>query len=116
MGWKIAAVLWFLLECWLSHQSGKQSAEQSRRLAARSGANERRLRRDAHLLCFAILALLACLGFGPRALLFCAAWSALDELTKKGIEGRHCSPRDIRLNLLGAALGAAVWLVIQAVI
>ena len=110
MIWKVSSLLWLGVECWLSHQPGQSSAAQSRWLAERSGADERTLRKGAHVLCFAVLGLLACLGFGPWALVFCAAWSALDELTKKGIRGRHCSARDIRLNLLGTAIGGALWL------
>ena len=110
MLWKLVSALCFAGEAWLSHQPGKRSAEQSRWLAARSGADERALRKGAHVLCFAVLSLTAILGFGPAAFLFCAAWSALDEATKKRIPGRHCSARDIRLNLGGTALGGALWL------
>ncbi|MBR5343614.1 MAG: VanZ family protein [Oscillospiraceae bacterium] len=113
MGWKIASALWYLFECSLSHQPGKSSGAQSRWLAARSGTDERFLRRAAHPLCFAVLSLLSGLGFGLWGLGFSAAWSALDELSKKHIEGRHCSVRDIRLNLYGTAAGAAVWLILR---
>lgn len=113
MGWKIASALWYLFECWLSHQPGKRSGAQSRWLAARSGTDERLLRRAAHVACFAVLSLLAGLGFGLWGLGFSAAWSALDELTKKRIAGRHCSTRDIRLNLRGTALGAAASLALR---
>ena len=109
MLWKSAAALWFALECWLSHQPGKRSGAQSKWLAERSRTTERFLRRAAHVLCFFVLTLLACLGFGPWAIVFCAAWAALDEWTKKFVRGRHCSGRDILLNLLGLALGAALW-------
>ena len=109
MVWKIASVLWFCVECWLSHQPGKASGQKSRWLAQRSGTDEKRIRRAAHVLCFLVLSVLACLGFGPWALLFCAAWSALDELSKKRIRGRHCSGRDIRLNLIGTAAGGLIW-------
>ncbi len=108
MLWKLASALCFVGEAWLSHLPGERSAEQSRWAAKHSGADERKLRKAAHVLCFTMLALLACLGFGPWALLFCAAWSALDELTKDPRRGRHCSARDIRLNLLGTAIGGAL--------
>ena len=111
MIWKVFSLLWLGAEAWLSHQPGERSAEQSKWLAARSGADERWLRKAAHVLCFAVLALLGCLGFGPWALPSCASWAALDELTKKPIRGRHCSSRDIRRNLLGTAIGGALWLI-----
>ena len=110
MGWKTAAVLWYLLECWLSHVPGHRSGAQSRWLAEHSGTDERLLRRAAHVLCFAGLSLLSGLGFGWWGAAFSTAWSALDELTKRGIRGRHCSRRDIRLNLIGTVIGTAVWL------
>ncbi len=113
MVWKIASVLWYGLECWLSHQPGTSSGAQSRWLAARSRTDERRLRRAAHVLCFAVLSLLAGLGFGLWGLGFSAAWSALDELSKKPVAGRHCSTRDMRLNLRGTAIGAAAWLALR---
>ena len=115
MVWKISSVLWYLFECWLSHQPGEQSGAESRWLAVRSRTNEKWIRKAAHVLLFAVLGLLAGLGFGPMALVFCAAWSVLDELTKKNIRGRHCSGRDMLLNLSGTALGAAALFVIRSV-
>lgn len=113
MLWKISSLLWFLAECWLSHQPGPASGKQSRWLAEHSGTDERLLRRGAHVICFSGLSLLSCLGFGMIGLLFSAAWSALDELSKKRIAGRHCSGRDVRLNLFGTAIGAAAWLALR---
>ena len=113
MVWKMTSVLWFIVECWLSHQPGEQSGANSRWLAVQSKTDEKIIRKAAHVLCFAVLSVLSCLGFGPLALIFCAAWSVLDELTKRKIRGRHCSGKDMALNLLGTAVGG-VFLVMMS--
>ena len=109
---KIAAIVVFLLEAFLSHQGGKQSGEESRWLSKVSGINEGFLRKSAHVLSFLIITVLAVSGFGTAGLIAAAIWALVDELTKPLLKNqRHCSGRDILLNLVGVAAGGTVVLI-----
>ena len=112
MIWKVAAVVWLIIEVVLSHTPGDRSGEQSEALACWTHLPERALRRGAHVVLFFLLSVLSTLGFGPWAFVFCVVWSVADELTKRGIEGRHCSALDIGLNLIGVVLGTLVWMAV----
>ena len=109
---RLAAVMVFIVECVLSHQGGEKSGEESAWLARTTGIKEGVLRGGAHVFLFSLLSVFSALGFGPWAFVFCVVWSVADELTKRGIEGRHCSALDIGLNLIGVVLGTLVWMAV----
>ena len=110
---RFAAVVVFIVECVLSHQGGEKSGEESAWLARTTGIKEGLLRRAAHVFLFAVLGLLAGLGFGWYGIGFAALWSFVDEATKPLIPGRHCSALDIGLNLIGVAAGLGVWALVR---
>lgn len=109
---RIAAVLIFIVECWLSHQGGKKSGEESRWLARATGIKEKTLRRMAHVLLFLALSVCTGLGFGWQRIVGVCIWSVLDEVTKIWVRGRHCSALDIGLNLLGTGIGLILYVVL----
>ena len=102
---KIVAILWFILEAWLSHTPGDKSGEESRSLSAVLHVNEGFLRKAAHVMMFAVLALLVALSFPQWCLWLVAGWALADEATKPFVLGRHFSWQDVGLNLLGTAVG-----------
>ena len=109
---QLAAVVVFIVEVLLSHTPGPASGAQSQSLSRLTHLPEPLLRRAAHVLLFAVLALLAALGFGWYGTGFVALWSVIDEATKPLIPGRHFSWIDVGLNLVGCALGTLVWLAV----
>ena len=113
MIWKVAAVVWLIIEVVLSHTPGDRSGAKSKTLSRLTGIKEGLLRRAAHVFLFAVLGLLAGLGFGWYGIGFAALWSFVDEATKPLIPGRHCSALDIGLNLIGVAAGLGVWALVR---
>lgn len=109
--WKIATVVWFGIEVVLSHTPGDQSGAKSQAISRLTGIDEGLLRRSAHVSLFAVLSLLAGVGWGWIGVVVSAVWSVLDEMTKRWIPGRHSSAFDMLLNLFGVVIGTAVWLI-----
>lgn len=109
---KLAAVVWLIIECWLSHTPGEKSGEESAWLARTTGIKEGLLRGGAHVFFFSLLSVFSSFGFGPWAFVFCVVWGVADEWTKGWIRGRHFSWIDVGLNLVGVAAGCLVWLVV----
>lgn len=124
--WIIATVAWLVFMTCLSHQKGTQTARASRTLARGvqpllPGKDlelvDLLLRKAAHLVLFAVLAVLAsgalteAGGTLPSPGLYGALllWCWLDEATKPLVPGRHFSWLDVGLNGVGILLGAAVW-------
>ena len=107
--WRVTAIVWLIIEVVLSHTPGDRSGAESKTLSRLTGIKEVLLRRAAHVILFAVLALLAGLGFDWYGIGFVNLWSVVDEVTKLLIPGRHCSAVDVGLNLIGAAVGLGVW-------
>lgn len=109
MGMKITAVFIFLVEVFLSHQGGRESGMESRWLSERTGIVEGFLRLSAHVLLFAALAGFSTGAFGTAGLIATAVWAVMDEVTKPMLRNqRHCSGKDILLNLAGVWIGAGL--------
>ena len=126
----VLTILWFCFMTWLSHQNGSKTAETSRNLA--EGLNaifhsrdlnrlNRKLRRSAHIVVFAVLTLLTVLTMMAGkiegrwiAVCLIALWSLIDEATKPLIQGRHFSWQDVGLNLIGVGIGSLLGLAIAA--
>ena len=104
---KIIAILWFILEAWLSHTPGERSGKESRSLSAVLHVDERLLRKTAHVVMFTVLAILVSLSFPKWCLWLVVGWALVDEATKPLVPGRHFSWPDVGLNLLGTAVGIA---------
>jgi VanZ family protein len=77
-----------------------------------TGVKEGLLRRLAHVVLFAALAVTAGLTWGWYGVGAVFVWALLDEVTKIPIRGRHFSWLDVGLNLGGAALGMVLWLLV----
>ena len=128
--WTVALVGWFLFMTWLSHQSGPKTAEESRALARElqpllpgryPEAINCLLRKAAHVLVFAVLAILASGAAvapgtsAPPAWVYglLVVWCWGDEATKLLVPGRHFSWLDVGLNGAGVVLGSllrmALW-------
>jgi len=110
---RIVAVVVFIIEVVLSHTPGQTSGAQSQSLSRLTHLPEGFLRRGAHVVLFLALALFAALGFGWYGVGFAALWAVVDEATKRGVEGRHCSAVDMLLNLSGVVLGMLVWILMR---
>lgn len=111
---KFFAIAVFVVEVLLSHTPGEASENQSKWLSSMTGVKEGLLRRAAHVILFAALAVIAGLGFGTWGIVGVAAWAILDEVTKIPIPGRHfCLWPDVILNIIGCLLGTAIWLIIK---
>ena len=105
------ALVVFIIEVCLSHTSGETSGNQSKWLSSMTGVKEGLLRRLAHVVLFAALAVTAGLGFGTWGIVGVAVWALLDEVTKPIIPGRHfCLWPDVVLNLVGCLIGLVIWL------
>lgn len=136
-------VLWLVLALFFSHQGGEATARTSgvltdlccrllNRFAPESTLTAQSvdalLRKSAHIAIFIILTALLCLSLfllkrqrgwkiPPLAgFLFCLFFGWADEATKIWIEGRHFSWTDVGLNALGCCAGAAVFLIVRAII
>ena len=102
----------FVIEVCLSHATGTVSGNQSKWLSSMTGVKEGLLRRAAHVILFAALAVTAGFGFGVWGIVGVAAWAILDEVTKPIIPGRHfCLWPDVVLNLVGCLIGLGIWLI-----
>ena len=102
----------FVIEVCLSHTPGEASGNQSKWLSSMTGVKEGLLRRLAHVVLFAALAVTAGLAWGWYGIGAVALWSLLDEVTKIPIPGRHfCLWPDVILNIIGCLLGTAIWLI-----
>ena len=109
MGLKIVTVSIFLAEAFLSHQGGKESGMESRWLSEWIGIKEGILRSYAHALLFAVLTVFSIAAFGTIGLIATAVWAVVDEMTKPLLHNeRHCSGKDILLNLIGEGIGAGL--------
>ena len=102
----------FVIEVCLSHTPGEASGNQSKWLSSMTGVKEGLLRRTAHVILFAALAITAGLAWGWYGVGAVFVWALLDEVTKIPIRGRHFSWLDVGLNLGGAALGMVLWLLV----
>lgn len=124
--WIIATVAWLVFMTCLSHQKGSQTARASRTLARGvkpllPGKDlelvDLLLRKAAHLVLFAVLAVLASGALAearntlpsPGLYGVLLLWCWLDEATKPLVPGRHFSWLDVGLNGAGILLGAALW-------
>ena len=127
--WTVALVGWFLFMTWLSHQSGPKTAEESRALARElqpllpgrdPEAINCLLRKAAHVLVFAVLAILAsgaAVAPGTSAPRRGCTGCWLSVLGRRSpkllVPGRHFSWLDVGLNGAGVVLGAllrmALW-------
>lgn len=110
---RIVAVVVFIIEVVLSHTPGQASGAQSQSLSRLTHLPESFLRSFAHVVLFLALALFAALGFGWYGVGFAALWAVVDEATKRGVEGRHCSAVDVLLNLSGVGTGMLVWILMR---
>ena len=109
---KFFAIAVFVVEVLLSHTPGEASGNQSKWLSSMTGVKEGLLRRTAHVVLFATLAVTAGLAWGWYGVGAVFVWALLDEVTKIPIRGRHFSWLDVGLNLGGAALGMVLWLLV----
>lgn len=113
-------ILWFLFMTYLSHQDGEHTGRTSRELAEKLSALafldsdinilNGRLRRLAHVVVYAVLAILlgttlALGGYSVRLTAGTIVWAWADEATKPLVQGRHFSCFDVALNVLGIVIG-----------
>ena len=135
-----AAVIWFVLAFFLSHQGGTGTTQLSlgmtrwlvRQLNRVTGfdvsveAFHILLRRSAHVIVFLVLAALVCMSLWLLSreyhqplrpwigFLFCIVFCLLDEVTKIGISGRHFSWFDVGLNVIGCLVGGGIYWLIRS--
>ena len=120
-------ILWFLFMTYLSHQDGEHTGRTSRELAEKLSALafldfdinilNGRLRRLAHVVVYAVLAILlgttlALGGYSVRLTAGTIVWAWADEATKPLVQGRHFSWFDVALNVLGIVIGMVIVVVI----
>lgn len=120
-------ILWFLFMTYLSHQDGEHTGKASRELAEKLSALDfldsdinilnGRLRRLAHVVVYAVLAVLlgTTLELGGYSLWLTVGtivWAWADEATKPLVQGRHFSWFDVGLNVLGIVIGILILLLI----
>ena len=113
-------ILWFLFMTYLSHQDGEHTGKTSWELAKKlsfldSDINilNGRLRRLAHVVLYAVLAVLLGItlelgGYSPWLMVGTIIWAWADEATKPLVRGRHFSWFDVGLNVLGIAIGIVI--------
>lgn len=113
-------IIWFLFMTYLSHQDGEHTGKTSRELAEKllfldSDINllNSRLRRLAHVVVYAVLAVLLIVtlelgGYPLWLTMVTVVWAWADEATKRLIQGRHFSWGDVVLNVLGIGIGMAI--------
>lgn len=120
-------ILWFLFMTYLSHQDGEHTGKTSRELAEKLSALDfldsdinilnGRLRRLAHVVVYAVLAVLlgTTLELGGHSQWLAAGtivWAWADEATKPLVQGRHFSWLDVGRNVLGIAIGMVIMIFI----
>lgn len=113
-------ILWFLFMTYLSHQDGEHTGKTSRELAEKlsfldSDINilNGRLRRLAHVVVYAVLAVLLgttleLSGHSPWLTAGAIVWAWADEATKPLVQGRHFSWLDVGRNVLGIVIGMVI--------
>ena len=116
-------ILWFLFMTYLSHQDGEHTGRTSRELAEKLSALDfldsdinilnRRLRRMAHVVLYAVLAFLLGItlklgGYSLGLMAVAVVWAWADEATKPLVQGRHFSWFDVGRNVLGIAIGMVI--------
>lgn len=112
---------------YLSHQDGEHTGMASRELAEKLSALDflgsemnilnGRLRRLAHVVVYAVLAVLLAItlklgGHSPWLTAGIIVWAWADEATKPLVQGRHFSWFDVGLNVLGIVIGMVIVVVI----
>lgn len=109
-------ILWLCVMLYLSHASGEHTARQSRELHRITRINEKVLRVVAHLVCYMVLGVLWAITVDVSIWLAALIPVAvIDEGTKQFIKGRHTSYPEMGLNILGAAIGVSVVILIKMV-
>ena len=105
---------------YLSHQDGEHTGKTSRELAEKlsfldSDINilNGRLRRLAHVVVYAVLAVLLgttleLSGHSPWLTAGAIVWAWADEATKPLVQGRHFSWLDVGRNVLGIVIGMVI--------
>ena len=105
---------------YLSHQDGEHTGRTSRELAEKlsfmdSDINilKGRLRRLAHVVVYAVLAVLLGItlelsGHSPWLTAGAIVWAWADEATKPLVQGRHFSWLDVGRNVLGIVIGMVI--------
>lgn len=120
----ILTVTWFIFMTYLSHEDGEHTSKTSLRLAKLLtflGDDikeiDRYLRKLAHIVVFAVFAVLFCitvrianLPVWTMSLVY--IFAIVDEATKPLIRGRHFSIYDVMLNIAGTSIGVLVAMVI----
>ena len=116
-------ILWFLFMTYLSHQDGEHTGRASRELAEKLSALDfldsdinilnGRLRRLAHVVVYAVLAVLLgttleLSGHSPWLTAGAIVWAWADEATKPLVQGHHFSWLDVGRNLLGIVIGMVI--------
>ena len=116
-------ILWFLFMTYLSHQDGEHTGRTSRELAEKLSALDfldsdinilnGRLRRLAHVMVYAVLAVLLAItlklgGHSVWLTVGTIVWAWADEATKPLVQGRHFCWRDVGRNVRGIAIGMVI--------
>ncbi len=116
----IVTMILLLVACWLSHQQGDISGQESAHIAQLLGVSDEFLRSACHYLLFFLFTV--CCGvslvlwekpLGWMLLIFVFCWA--DEASKPMIAGRHFSWIDTGKNVTGAALGMIVTLIVSII-
>ena len=120
----ILTVMWFIFMTYLSHEDGEHTSKTSLRLAKLLtflGDDikeiDRYLRKLAHIVVFAVFAILFCItlriaDFPVWTMSLVYIFTVVDEATKPLIRGRHFSIADVMLNVAGTTIGVLVAMVI----
>ena len=117
-------VMWFIFMTYLSHEDGEHNKKTSLRLARHfeflgDDVEEinRYLRKIAHIVVFAVFAILYCitvrlaeLPLWTMSLVY--VFTIVDEATKPLIKGRHFNIYDVVLNVAGTTIGVLVVMII----
>ena len=117
-------VMWFIFMTYLSHEDGEHTKKTSLRLARHfeflgDDVEEinRYLRKIAHIVVFAVFAILYCitvrlaeLPLWTMSLVY--VFTIVDEATKPLIKGRHFNIYDVVLNVAGTTIGVLVVMII----
>lgn len=120
----VLTVIWFVFMTYLSHEDGEYTSRTSLRLARLLtflGDDieeiDRYLRKLAHIVVFAVFAILFCitlriadLPVWTMSLVY--IFTVVDEATKPLSRGRHFSISDVMLNVAGTAIGVLVAMVL----
>lgn len=120
----VLTVTWFIFMTYLSHEDGEHTEKTSLRLARHfeflgDDVEEinRYLRKIAHIVVFAVFAILYCitvrlaeLPLWTMSLVY--VFTIVDEATKPLIKGRHFNIYDVVLNVAGTTIGVLVVMII----